>query len=236
MRFFPLVWAALWRRPARTIFTFLSIAAAFVLFGTMTGLSEGFARTIDQTRQDRLLVLSRFGEPLPISYLDQIQNVAGVTVAAPLAILFGTYQDPMNFIVVMMSDDRTSRIRPEFPIAAQQYEALDGRRTGAIVSMYLAEQHGWNVGDRVPIQSPIAQQDAAPAWNFDIVAVVPDPPLWTQGFMLGNYPYLDEARADRKGTVDQVVLLIGDPDQAASTSSAIDALFANSAIPTRTIS
>jgi len=29
MKYFPLVWTALWRKPARTILTFLAAAAAF---------------------------------------------------------------------------------------------------------------------------------------------------------------------------------------------------------------
>ena len=32
MKYFPLVLAGLWRKPTRTVFTFLSIMVAFVLF------------------------------------------------------------------------------------------------------------------------------------------------------------------------------------------------------------
>ena len=31
MKYFPLVWTALWRKPARTILTFLSAVAAFTV-------------------------------------------------------------------------------------------------------------------------------------------------------------------------------------------------------------
>jgi putative ABC transport system permease protein len=35
LRFLPLVWAGLWRRPARTVFTALSVIVAFLLFGLL---------------------------------------------------------------------------------------------------------------------------------------------------------------------------------------------------------
>ena len=41
MKYLPLVLAGLWRRPARTIFTFLSIVVAFILFGILSGLDAG---------------------------------------------------------------------------------------------------------------------------------------------------------------------------------------------------
>jgi len=36
MKYLPLIFAGLWRRPTRTIFTFLSIVVAFILFGVLT--------------------------------------------------------------------------------------------------------------------------------------------------------------------------------------------------------
>ena len=43
MKYFSLVWAGLRRRPIRLLFTMLSIATAFVLFGMLEGLNAGFA-------------------------------------------------------------------------------------------------------------------------------------------------------------------------------------------------
>ena len=38
MKYFPLVWATLWRKKTRTLFTLLSIVIAFLLFGLLSGL------------------------------------------------------------------------------------------------------------------------------------------------------------------------------------------------------
>ena len=39
MRYLPLVWAALMRKPTRAVLTLLSVVVAFTLFGMMIGLN-----------------------------------------------------------------------------------------------------------------------------------------------------------------------------------------------------
>ena len=81
MKYLPLIWAGLWRKRLRTVFTFLSIVAAFVLFGVLQGVDAGLAHVRDLQRLDRLFAGSRFGTPLPISIGTQIEAVPGVTKA-----------------------------------------------------------------------------------------------------------------------------------------------------------
>ncbi len=44
MKYLPLIWAGLWRKPARTLLTFLSIVVAFLLFGMLRGVDSAFDR------------------------------------------------------------------------------------------------------------------------------------------------------------------------------------------------
>ena len=83
MKYFPLVLAGLWRKPARTILTFLSIVVAFILFGILSAIDAGFAHQLDAARLDRLFADPRFGGLMPIAYTDKIAAVPGVTVVAP---------------------------------------------------------------------------------------------------------------------------------------------------------
>lgn len=46
LKYLPLVCAGLWRKPARTILTLLSIAVAFLLFGLLRGVNAGFDHAI----------------------------------------------------------------------------------------------------------------------------------------------------------------------------------------------
>src|SRR5580692_5743448 len=89
MKYLPLIFAGLWRRPMRTVFTFLSIVVAFILFGVLTGLDAGFDHTLKVSRLDRLFVDPRFGGLLPLADVDEIARVPGVKVVAPRRVLVG---------------------------------------------------------------------------------------------------------------------------------------------------
>ena len=47
MKFFPLVWAGLWRKRVRTVLTMLSVAIAFWLYGTLDGVTAAFDDALD---------------------------------------------------------------------------------------------------------------------------------------------------------------------------------------------
>jgi len=227
----------LWRKPARTIFTLLSIAVAYVLFGILSGIDAGFAHTLEVSRMDRLFTDSRFGAPMPLSYAEEIAGVAGVIVVAPRSGLFGYYQDPKNFIYVLCADQRFFSLRPEITISTQQLATLLKTRTGAAVSMELAHKYGWKVGDKVPIQTKTAQLDGNLVWTFDILAIVDDLNYpGGGGWFIANYSFLDEGRVADKGTITRFLVRVKDPERGGQIGRQIDKLFANSTVATRTSS
>jgi len=237
LKYLPLVWNGLWRRRVQTIFTLLSIAVAFILFGILAGIDAGFAHTLEASRMDRLFTDPRFGAPMPRSYQERIASVPGVLVVAARSILFGYYQDPQNGIGVLCTDPRFFALRPEITITPEQIELLKKIRTGAAVSVELARKFGWKVGDKVPLQTNTAQADGSRVWSFDIVAIVDDLNYPGQGgWFIANYTYLDEGRVDNKSTVDRFLLRISDPRRGAQIGREIDKVFANSSAPTRTSS
>jgi putative ABC transport system permease protein len=237
LKYLPLVWSGLWRKPARTLFTVLSIAVAFILFGILSGVDAGFAHTLEVSRMDRLFTDSRFTAPMPLLYADQIASVPGVTVVAPRSGLFGYYQDPKNFVYVLCTDRRFFSLRPEITISGQQLDTLLKTRTGAAVSAEQARKYGWKVGDKVPIQTKTPQADGNPVWTFDIVAIVDDLNYpGGGGWFIANYSYLDEGRVTEKGTITRFLVRIKDPERGGQIGRQIDRLFANSPVATRTSS
>jgi len=86
MKFVPLIWSGIWRKPGRTILIVLQVSVAFALFGVLQGMKTGVEEAIARTRADLLLVFPNvFGEPpLPVAYRDRIQAIAGVTSAVAL--------------------------------------------------------------------------------------------------------------------------------------------------------
>jgi putative ABC transport system permease protein len=241
MKYLPLVWAGLWRKRTRTILTLLSVAAAFLLFGILHGVTATFDDIIAQIGEERLRTMSRVNllEPLPLAYLPQIESVRGVKNVAYYSIFFGYYQDPKNDIGIgAISAERFFTAFPELVISEDQRAAMLRTRTGAIIGKDLAEEHGWKIGDRVPLRSQRdTRKDGLDDWTFEIVGiyqfeddVFPADEFWI------NHEYFDEARTFGNGTVNFYFEVIDDPNQAANVSEAIDALFVNSSGQTQTMS
>jgi putative ABC transport system permease protein len=237
MKYLPLVWAGLWRKPARTMFTILSVMVAFILFGILAGIDAGFDNLLARSRMDRLFTDPRFGAPMPISYAEQIAKIPGVTVVAPRWALGGYYQEPTNNIAVLGTDERFFAARTEITVTKEEMETLRRTRTGAIVGVATARKYGWKVGDKIPMQSSMPKQDGSRVWTFDVIAIMEsaDAPGLEPRIVV-NYDYLDEERVALKGVADRFILRIDDPNRATQISRAIDNLFANSSAPTRTIS
>jgi putative ABC transport system permease protein len=238
MKYLPLVLAGLWRRPARTVFTFLSIVVAFILFGILSAIDGGLTHQLEAARLDRLIVDTRYGTPLPLAYLDQVARIPGVMVVAPRQILFGYYQDPKVPFGIIMSDHRFWSIRPELNATAQQIDALAKTRAGALISAYSAKRFGWKVGQEVPIISTYPpRSDGSHTWTFTILGIIDDIDRPGKArYFISNYDYVDQERAGDKSTIDRILVRIKDPSRATQIGREIDRLFANSAAPTRTIS
>lgn len=237
MKYIPLILAGLWRKPARTIFTFLSVVVAFILFGILSGLDGGLQHALDVARLDRLFVDAKFGAPMPLSYQDKIAAVPGVTVVAPRVGLGGYYQDPKNGMGVIATDERFFEARNELTATKVDIDKLIHTRTGIIVGTYFVKQYHWKVGDKISLISPTAQKDGSKSWTFDIVAITDDVNDPGQaGYIIANYKYIDDARASGSGMSDRFLVRIADPNRASQVSRAIDAIFENSSAPTRTSS
>jgi putative ABC transport system permease protein len=240
MKYFTLVWAGLWRKRVRTMLTLLCVAVAFLLFGLLNSVTSSLDAIVESMSDARLRTMSRLNllEPLPLAYLPRISAIPGVEAVGHLTIFFGYYQDPADGInSVALDVDHFLDAYPEFVVPPDQRAAMRETRTGALIGEDLAAEHGWNIGDRIPISSRRwAQRDGSQDWAFDVVGIVtsskvgaPVDQLWI------NFDYFDEARAEGNGFVNMFIEAIDDPEHAADISAAIDGLFANSANETDTM-
>ncbi|HTO58160.1 MAG TPA: hypothetical protein VMJ74_10205, partial [Pseudomonadales bacterium] len=77
MKYMPLLWAGLWRKPIRTVLTLLSITVAFLLFGVLNGVVSGFDYAASKMSEMRLRVVNRANvlESMPISYEARIARI-----------------------------------------------------------------------------------------------------------------------------------------------------------------
>jgi putative ABC transport system permease protein len=89
----------------------------------------------------------------------------------------------------------------------------------------------------VPIISNTLKKDGGKTWTFDILGIIDDVDRPGQSrFFISNYDYVDQERVAEKGTIDRMLVRIKDPARATQISRSIDALFASSGAPTRTVS
>ena len=239
MKYFPLLWAALWRKKARTIFTLLSITVAFLLFGMLQGVNAGFNQAVEKANVNRLITTSSIAltENLPYGDLAQIEALPGVAGVAHASWFGPYYQDPKNFVFSFpVEPERYFGIYPELILPKEQLQAFINTRTGAVIGADLARKYGWKIGDRVPLHSTIwTKPDGTSDWNFDVVGIYENPTDRAQeNAFFFNYKYFDEGRSFSKGTVGWYIVRVKDPTQSAQIAAAVDKLFANSPDETKT--
>jgi putative ABC transport system permease protein len=238
MKYLFLVWSGIWRKRTRAMLILLQVSIAFTLFGVLQGISTGIKQAISKSHANRMYVLSRVssGDSLPFGLLSEIKRVPGVLAVTYESGLGGSYQNPDQQIGANAVEAASfARIFPEIVIPPAQLQALDRTRDGAIVGQQLARRYDWKVGQRISIQSPLAQRDGSRDWSFDIVGVFTeaDDPDRANNLII-NYSYLNEAREASRDTVGVFVVQINDPKQSANIGHEIDTLFANSPHETRT--
>lgn len=237
MKYLPLVWLGIWRKPGRSILIFLQVAVAFTLFGVLQGLKTGADHAIAAARADLLIVHSRlsFGVPLPIGMLGQVRSVPGVEVAIPVDLTLATYQNPKQQVgLVAIRPDKGWLSAFTYTMSPAYASAFRATRTGMLVNGELVKKYGWKVGDRIPLMTGIAQQNGSTVWTFDVVGIFTDSDIaGGNRNVLINYDYWNEARASGRNTVNHFNVRIADPAAAAAVGGAIDARFANSPNETR---
>jgi putative ABC transport system permease protein len=245
MKYFPLIWATLWRKKTRTIFTLLSMVVAFLLFGVLETIDYAFAHPSGgATGADKLITINKYSITLllPFSDAQAIRAVPGVAEVTWLTWLGAYYQESKNFVFALPvdTDSYFNLHKDEFNVSGEQMQAYRNTRTGALVNSALMKKFGWKVGDKVPLHSTIWTQkkDASLDWTFDIVGSFDarDPTQAGQqaSTLLFHYELFDEGRSFGKGNVGWFEERIGDPSQSAAISGRIDALFANSPNETKT--
>jgi len=245
MKYFPLLWATLWRKKTRTIFTLLSVTVAFLLFGLLETVDYAFAHpSSGVTGADKLLTLNKYSVTLSLPFADvrEIRSVPGVAEATWITWFGAYYQDPKNFVFALPidTDSYFNLHKDEFVVAAPEMQAFRNSRSGALVNAALLKKFGWKIGEKLPLHSTIWTQksDGSLDWKFDIVGTfsVKDATQASaqSSTVLFHYEMFDEGRSFGAGTIGWIEERVQDASQAGQIAAKIDALFANSPNETKT--
>ncbi|RUL74398.1 ABC transporter permease [Dyella choica] len=243
MKYFHLIWAALFRRKTRTFLTLVSITAAFLLFGMLDAVRISFDQAGKSANgAQRLQTGSKlsFIQPLPQGLGEKIAIVPGVKSVAYANWFGGAYQDPHNQVFTFAVSDNYIDQFPEVQVGDDARKAFTNTRTGILVGENLLQKYHWKVGQQIPLQSNIfPQQNGSKNWTFDIVGVLhpTDQSVAFYGqIILMHWKYFDDGvmKGYNNGQVGWYVIRVKDVSQADQVAKAIDAVSANSDHETRT--
>ncbi|MEO7012814.1 MAG: ABC transporter permease [Dokdonella sp.] len=241
MKYFHLIWAALFRRKTRTLLTLLSVMAAFLLFGMLDAVRVAFNSGGDAAGVDRMVVSSKFSiiQGLPQSLLPRIKATPGVKNLTWANWFGGYYQDKKNQMVNIAIDPGYFDIYPEFSVPPEQMQKFRDTRTGALVGEALAKRWGWKVGDKIPISGAIYPNKATgdTNWSFDLVGLFKAKDEKQRGAeqqLFFRWDYFDEANSYGSHEVGWIIVQVTDPNKSDEVAKAIDAISANSDHETKT--
>lgn len=233
-----LIYRNLSRHRLRTVLTLAGLVVAVVAFALLRTVVIAWYAGVDATSATRLITRNAISLifPLPISYVQKIRQVPGVTQVAYANWFGAVYIDEKNFFPQFAIEPHGYlALYPEYRLNDTEYQAFLRDRQGCIIGAKLARQYGFKVGDQLPLVGKLYPG----TWNFVIRGIYRGADVKTdETMMFFHWGYLNErlkrtdpTKADRAGVF---VVEIARPAEAAAVSTAIDAQFKNSLAETLT--
>ncbi|TBY09634.1 ABC transporter permease [Rhizobium laguerreae] len=238
MTFFQLMRRNAWRKPLRATLLMFSVGVAFLIYGLTASFLSGSQGAAGAS--DTLLgVFNRSGraQPLPLTYLNRIAADSDVAAVAYMTRMRGFVDVEKNVVMTSAVDPRliAAANGDELGLTPQLISALEQGRDRVLVGRALAEAQGWSVGRRIGVTSHLTREDGSRNWSFEIAGIFEGADASTDTyFMIARYDAVNAARARGKDTVDGFVVRPRPGVSSGVLAARIDALFANSAAPTRT--
>lgn len=226
--------ANLFRKKTRTVLTLLSVIMAFLLFGLLQAVNVMFNAGSDFVGATRVVTQARvsFTQSLPLRILPEIEAVPGVDKVMFQQWFGGVYGENTQMFTFAVEPARLHAVYPEYVLDDAAWANFGKTRTGAIVGRMLADQHGWKVGDKLPLKSNIfPQKNGSKEWAFDIVGIYDGKDeQWQRqtNAIFINFEYFDEANQFGSGSAGIYVLKLASSDVGQSVTEAIDKKYENS--------
>ncbi len=243
MKFLPLVWAGLWRRPLESLLTWLAVTAAFTLFALMAGIETTYERQIQAARADRLIVVQRFMLPakeghglsgLPIALGDRLAQLPGVAGAGAFASICGSHEDPRNFACVMFVSDGMRRGWPDLGVAAADWDLLAANLDGILINRKASLRWHLKEGDVFTLTTPPGlRADGGNSVALRVLRIVAD----SSRPLMGNIKYFwGVLPPGMQNVVGGFRVAVADAARTNEISRGIERQFANSGTPLLSIS
>ena len=226
------------RHKLRTSLTVLGLVVATLSFGLLQTVVGAWYAGADAASNTRLITRNAISLvfSLPLSYENKIRGIEGVSSVAYANWFGGIYQDPKNFFPQFaISGASYLDLYPELLLTDAQRTAFLRDRKACVVGRKLADQHGFKLGDVIPIKGTIFPGQ----WEFVVRGIYEGKQANTDTTqLLFHWNYLNETlrkTAARRGNQVGIYLVgIDNSDNAAAISRAVDGQFKNSLAETLT--
>ncbi|GFO60249.1 ABC transporter ATP-binding protein [Geomonas silvestris] len=228
----------MFRHKLRSILTVVGVAVAVLAFGllrTLVGLWYSGAEHASATRLVTRNAISLIF-PLPVSYLDRIRGVPGVTQVSYGNWFGGIYIDEKHFFAnYAVQPASYLDLYPEFRLSPKERSDFLMDRKGCIVGSKLAKTYGWKVGDIVTLKGTIYPGN----WEMVVRGVYHGAEKTTEErILLFHWDYLNETLkksvARRADQVGFYMVGVKKPELAPDVALTIDGIFKNSLAETLT--
>jgi putative ABC transport system permease protein len=251
MNMFSLVLVGLGRNKLRTALTLMSVTVALFLFSALGGILDTLADSVRVSSESRLVTRNAVSLVLilPKAYRERLAAVEGVTNVG-FANWFGGQDpnDPGNFFAQFAIDaptylpiyERDVEIVEASPPQAKVAlpDGLDPKLASfmselnaCIVGQTLFKRMGWKLGQTITLSGTIFPGE----WPFTIRAVYhAKEKSFGEESLLFHWDYLSQKGMGGAGAVGWYILQLEPGADAAAVSQRVDAMFENSAAPTRT--
>jgi putative ABC transport system permease protein len=222
------------RNKRRSLLTMVSIGFSLLLLTMMMSIWRTFyidPGTPDAAR--RIITRDRVSLAffLPAYYRDKIRSVPGVLAVVPMTYFGNHYKDDRAsnaFAQVATDPEEYLKVASDKIVPPDQVLAWQRDRTGAMVDVELTKKYGWKIGDRITLQSPYFP--VQPELTIRAIYKI-DPPARALYF---STKYLEESVDWFKGQAGWYITQVASPNDVAPVSSAIDEMFRNAPLRTKT--
>jgi putative ABC transport system permease protein len=228
----------LFRHKLRSILTVVGVAVAVLAFGllrTLVGLWYSGAEHASATRLITRNAISLIF-PLPVSYLERIRGVPGVSEVSYGNWFGGIYIDEKHFFANYAVQPKSYlELYPEFLLTPKERNDFLLDRKGCIVGRRLAKTYNWKNGDLITLKGTIFPGQ----WEFVVRGIYRGAEKATEErILLFHWDYLNETmRQTAPRRADQVgfyIVGVKKPELTSEVALQIDALFKNSLAETLT--
>jgi len=238
MKFLPLIVKNCLRNRRRSFLTIASLAISLCLLGVMAALYYALFIGGVPPKAQALRIVTRHKVSIvfqmPLYYREKIRQVQGVQEVMVWQWFGGVYKDSRDqrnfFARLGVEADKLFAVYHDYVLPEEQKKAFINDPAGCVVNKVLAERHGFKLGDKILIKGDIFPFDLdVTVRGIYTSTEIDDETLWF------NFKYFENAmRNSSRLAAGTFTILAKSESDVPRICREVDAMFANSAAPTKT--